>query len=71
MRVPNKIKGRLVRSGIVAVSCLLIIFISLPLKIYHSTFYNSGVSVVIVVLVLVWVIYLVLGWIAGGESKKT
>ena len=69
MRTPYKINGKLARSGVVILSCLLIAFILFPLKIHHSTLFNSGVSVVIAILVLAWIVYSVSGWIAEGGRK--
>ena len=45
------------------------IFILFPLKTHHSTLFNSGVSVVIAILVLAWIVYSVSGWIAEGGRK--
>ena len=69
MRIRYKIKGKLARLVVVALSCLLISFILFPLKIHRFTLFNSGVSVVIAILVLVWIVYSVSGWIAEGGRK--
>ena len=69
MRIRYKIKGKLARLVVVALSCLLISFILFPLKIHHSTLFNSGVSVVIGILVLVWIVYSVADWTAEGGRK--
>ena len=53
MRIPHEIKGGLTRLGIVVLAFLLIAFMVFPLQIYHFTLLNSGVSVVIAILVLV------------------
>ena len=70
MRIPLEIKVGLTRLGIVVLLFLLIAFIIFPLKIYHFTLFNSGVSAVIAILVLVWVICSVSLWIAEGFRHK-
>ena len=58
--------GGLTRLGIVVLAFLLIDFMVYPLQIYNFTLFNSGVSVVIAILVLVWVGYSVSVWISEG-----
>ena len=69
MRIPHEIKGGLTRLGIVVLAFLLIAFMVFPLQIYYFTLFNSGVSVVIAILVLVWVGYSVSVWVSEGFSK--
>ena len=69
MRIHHEIKGGLTRLGIVVLAFLLIAFMVFPLQIYHFTLLNSGVSVVIAILVLVWVGYSVSVWISEGFRK--
>ena len=70
MRILRENKIGLMRLGIVTLVFFLIIFAGLPLKIYHFTLFNSGVSLVIGVLVLMWAIFLVLSWITDGFRQK-
>jgi len=70
MRILHEMKKGLVRLGIVALAFLLIILMVFPLKIYRFTLFNSGVSIIIATLVLVWIIYSVSSWIAEGFWHK-
>ena len=63
-------KTGLIRIGIVVFGLLLITFIVFPLEIHHSTLFNSGVSSVVAVLVLVWIVYSVSSWITEGFRHK-
>jgi len=64
-------KNGLTRLGIVILGVFFIVFITIPLKIYHFTLFNSGVSAVVAILVLIWIIYAVSFWIAEGFRKKS
>ena len=70
MRIFHENATGLIRLGIVFLAFLLITFIVLPLKIYHFTLFNSGISVVVAILVLVWIVYSVSIWIADGFRHK-
>ena len=70
MRIPHEVKGGLTRLGIVVLAFLLIAFMVFPLEVYHFTLFNSGVSVVVAILVLVWAVYSVSSWIAEGFGQK-
>ena len=62
-------KMGLIRLSIVMMS-ILIIGILIPfLKIHHFSPFNSGVSSVIGVLSLAWLIYSVVLWVAEGFKK--
>ena len=70
MRTFPELKAGLTRLGIVASACLLISLMVPLLKIYHFTLFNSGVSAVVAILALVWIVYSVLSWIAEGFLHK-
>ena len=70
MRTFPELKSGLTRLGIVVSACLLISLMVPLLKIYHFTLFNSGVSAVVAILVLIWIIYSVSFWIAEGFRKK-
>ena len=69
MRVPSEMKAGLLRLVVVVLAFLLIAFMVFPLQIYYFTLFNSGVSVVIAILVLVWVGYSVSVWVSEGFRK--
>ena len=71
MKILRENKIGLMRLGIVTSAFFLIIFAVLPLKIYHFTLFNSGVSLVIGVLVLMWAMFLILSWITDGFQQKS
>jgi len=70
MRIFHELQIGLTRLSIVISAFLLIVFIIFPLDIYYFTLFNSGVSVVIVLMVLAWVIYAVSVWIGEGFRHK-
>ena len=70
MRIPRKMKAGLTRLGIVVLAFLLIAFMVFPLRIYHFTLFNSGVSAVVAILALVWIVYSISSWIAEGSRHK-
>ena len=70
MRTFPELKAGLTRLGIVVSACLLISLMVPLLKIYHFTLFNSGVSAVVAILALVWIVYSVLSWIAEGFLHK-
>ena len=70
MNALHEIKNGLTRLGIVVLGVFFIVFITIPLKIYHFTLFNSGVSVVVATLALVWIIYSALSWIAEGFRHR-
>ena len=51
MRIFHEFKAGLTRLGVVVLGCLSIALVMFPLEIYHFTLFNSGVSVVVVILV--------------------
>ena len=69
MRVPYEIRGGLTRLAILVSACLLIAFLIPPLKVYHFTPFNSGISIVIAVPALIWIVYSVLIWVAEGLKR--
>ncbi len=70
MKIPSELKIGLTRLVIVFSAFFFIVLLSFPLKIYHFTLFNSGVSLVIGVLVLMWAVFLVLSWITDGFRQK-
>ena len=70
MNASHEMKNGLTRLGIVVLGVFFIVFITIPLKIYHFTLFNSGVSAVVAILALVWIVYSVLSWIAEGFLHK-
>jgi hypothetical protein len=62
-------KVGLIRLSIVVMSTLIIGLLIPFLKIHHFSPFNSGVSSVIGVLSLVWLIYSVVLWVAEGFKK--
>jgi len=49
---------------------LLITLMVFPLKTYHSTLFNSGISAVVAILVLAWIVCSVSSWITEGFRHK-
>ena len=48
-----------------------IVFITIPLKIYHFTLFNSGVSIVVGILALLWFFYSVSSWVTAGFRRRS
>ena len=55
-----------IRLGIVMASILIIGLLIPFLKIHHFSPFNSGVSTVIGVIALAWIIYSIVLWVAEG-----
>lgn len=55
-----------IRLGIVMVSILIIGLLIPFLKIHHFSPFNSGVSTVIGVIAMAWIIYSIVLWVAEG-----
>ena len=58
------------RLGIVIAGILAIVAAIPFLKIHHFSPFNSGVSSVIGVITLVWLIYEIYSWVAEGFKSK-
>ena len=63
---PMNYKRGLMRLGILASIFLLIGWVVFPLKIHHFTPFNSGVSIVIAIFAVIWLIYSIAIWIGEG-----
>ena len=70
MTVSREMKAGLTRLGIVVLAFLLVAFMVFPLRIYHFTLFNSGVSAVVAILALIWIVCSVSSWIAEGFRHK-
>ena len=70
MRTLHELKIGLTRLGIVVSAYLLITLMVFPLKTYHSTLFNSGISAVVAILVLAWIVCSVSSWITEGFRHK-
>ena len=60
------IKRGLLRLGILVSTFLLIGLVIFPLQIYNFTPFNSGVSIIIAIFALIWLIYSIAIWIGEG-----
>ena len=59
-----------IRLGIVVLALLVLGFIIPFLKIYNFSAFNSGVSTIIGLIALVWLIYSVFSWVSDGFKNK-
>jgi len=68
--IEMKNKKGFVRLGIVIAGILIIGFIIPFLQIFHFSQFNSGVSTVIGVIALVWLVYWIISWVSEGFTSK-
>ena len=71
MNALHEMKNGLTRLGIVILGIFFIVFITIPLKIYHFTLFNSGVSIVVGILALLWFFYSVSSWVTAGFRRRS
>ena len=60
------LKSGLMRLGVLVSGLLFLGWVILPLNIYNFAPFNSGVSTVIGILALLWLVYTVGTWIMEG-----
>ena len=63
------LKSGLLRLGVLVSGLLFLGWVILPLNIYNFAPFNSGVSTVIGILALLWLVYTVGTWIMEGFKK--
>tara|TARA_B100000949_G_scaffold46577_1_gene40341 strand:+ start:569 stop:766 length:198 start_codon:yes stop_codon:yes gene_type:complete len=63
------LKSGLMRLGVLVSGLLFLGWVILPLNIYNFAPFNSGVSTVIGILALLWLVYTVGTWIMEGFKK--